>query len=311
MIYPDYFDPKLSLRLIGLKDKFIFFKNLILKNELPKVTCLSGEKGSGKSTLVNHLLHFIYDEKNYNIEDNIIDKTKNFHNLFVSSTFPNIIYLKSESYKSVKIEDIRKLKQDILKTPIISNKRFVILDDVENFNLNSLTALLKIIEEPNENNYFILINNKSKLLIETIKSRSIEFKIILKRNDKDEIINSLIKVLNIKPVLNNRLVDVTPGNFIKFDYILSQNKIDPEEKLIKNLDILLKLFKKERDIFFKDLLFFLVDYNFKITNTKKTSYPNKIIEKKNSIIRNINEFFLFNLNHNTLLRLIESTISDE
>ena len=39
---------------------------------------------------------------------------------------------------------------------------------------------LKIIEEPNKNNYFILINNKSKNLIDTIKSRCIEIKIIYK-----------------------------------------------------------------------------------------------------------------------------------
>ena len=31
-----------------------------------------------------------------------------------------------------------------------------------------LNALLKIIEEPSKNNYFILINNKSKPLIETL-----------------------------------------------------------------------------------------------------------------------------------------------
>ena len=65
--------------------------------------------------------------------------------------------------------DIEKLKNDLLKTQIKNDKRFVILDDVDSFNSNSLNALLKIIEEPN-NNYFILINNKSKPVLETIKS---------------------------------------------------------------------------------------------------------------------------------------------
>ena len=46
---------------------------------------------------------------------------------------------------------------------MIDNKRFVILDDVEMFNLNSMNALLKMIEEPGPDNYFILIYNKSKL----------------------------------------------------------------------------------------------------------------------------------------------------
>ena len=54
---------------------------------------------------------------------------------------------------------------------MMDQKRFVILDDVEVFNKNSLNALLKLIEEPGESNYFILINNSTKDLIETIKSR--------------------------------------------------------------------------------------------------------------------------------------------
>ena len=41
--------------------------------------------------------------------------------------------------------------------------------------------LLKIIEEPSKKNYFILINNKSKPILDTIKSRSLEIKIISKR----------------------------------------------------------------------------------------------------------------------------------
>ena len=40
---------------------------------------------------------------------------------------------------------------------------------------------LKIIEEPTKNNYFIFINNKTKPILETIKSRSLELKIILNK----------------------------------------------------------------------------------------------------------------------------------
>ena len=68
---------------------------------------------------------------------------------------------------------------------MIENKRFVILDDVEMFNLNSMNALLKIIEDPGPDNYFILINNKSKPLLETIKSRCIEFHINLNSEKKE------------------------------------------------------------------------------------------------------------------------------
>ena len=51
------------------------------------------------------------------------------------------------------------------------------MDDIDSYNLNCLNALLKILEEPSENTYFFLINNKSKSIIQTIKSRCIEIKI--------------------------------------------------------------------------------------------------------------------------------------
>ena len=36
----------------------------------------------------------------------------------------------------------------------MNKPRFIIFDDVELFNNNSLNALLKIIEEPSKNNFF-------------------------------------------------------------------------------------------------------------------------------------------------------------
>ena len=40
---------------------------------------------------------------------------------------------------------------------MIDSDRFIVLDDIELFNVNSLNALLKIIEEPSKKNYFILL----------------------------------------------------------------------------------------------------------------------------------------------------------
>ena len=55
--------------------------------------------------------------------------------------------------------------------------KIVIIDNLEYFNLNALSALLKIIEEPPQNTYFFLINNSESKLLKTIKSRCLEFKV--------------------------------------------------------------------------------------------------------------------------------------
>ena len=178
------FDPKNSIELFGLRKNFNFLKGLYNSKKLPNITLISGEKGLGKSTLINHLLFYIFDKKNYNENNFTINAESHFYKLFKTNIFQNIIYYSGDKFKNIKIDDIRNLKKRIYQKSIINDKRFIIFDDIEIINDNGLNALLKILEEPTKNNYFILIDNKSKILKETIKSRCIEFKIILSESEK-------------------------------------------------------------------------------------------------------------------------------
>ena len=308
MTISEYFDSKKTLNLVGHKKNFNFFKDLILKDMLPKVIMLSGEKGIGKATLINHIMHFYFEKKNYDENNNKILKRTHFTELYENDSFSNIIYLKGSEFKNTKIEDIRILKSNLLKTTLNNDKRFIILDDVENFNTNSLNALLKLIEEPGANNYFILINNKTKPLLETIKSRSLEIKIILDEESRKKIISFLLKNFEQKISLNEDLVATTPGNFLKFNYVIQTNKIKIEDNFLDNLEKLLKLYKKEKNLFFKDLILFLFDYYFQIDRSKRIFSNDKLIEKRTLIVKNINNFFLYNLSQSALLNSIKNNI---
>ena len=308
MTISEYFDSKKTLNLVGHKKNFNFLKDLILKDMLPKVILLSGEKGIGKATLINHIMHFYFEKKNYDENNNKILKKTHFTELYENDLFSNIIYLKGSEFKNTKIEDIRILKSNLLKTTLNNDKRFIIFDDVENFNTNSLNALLKLIEEPGVNNYFILINNKTKPLLETIKSRSLEIKIILDEESRKKIISFLLKNFEQKISLNEDLVATTPGNFVKFNYVIQTNKIKIEDNFLDNLEKLLKLYKKEKNLFFKDLILFLFDYYFQIDRSKRIFSNDKLIEKRTLIVKNINNFFLYNLSQSALLNSIKNNI---
>ena len=311
MIFPLYFKSKNSLKLFGLIDNFIFLKKLYLKNKLPKVLMLSGIKGSGKSTLVNHLMYYIFDKDNYNLESNELKSNSKFYNQFKDNINENITYLSGEDFKNVKIEDIRNLKTRIFQT-IISNKpRFIILDDVELFNNNSLNALLKIIEEPTKNNYFILINNKTKPIIETVKSRCLDIKIILNESKRTTIIESLIKKFKINLLFDPEFYPLSPGHFIKFNYLFNENKISLDNDFIKNLGILLNLYKKNKEVIFIDMIFFLTNSYLNKLKNENLFKNDEIIEYKSFIFENINKFFRYNLNQNALLNTINNKISDE
>lgn len=311
MTIPTFFDPKKSLNLYGLFDNFNFFKNLYLKNRLPKVLMLSGKKGIGKSTIINHLMFFIFDKKNFNEKTCEFAANSTFYNQFINNIYPNIIYLSGLDFKNTKIDDLRNLKTKILQSTISDLPRFIIFDDVELFNTNTMNALLKLIEEPSRRNYFILINNKSKKLIETISSRCLDIKIIFNEQKRLDIIELLINKFNINNlVINPKSSQLTPGYFIKFNYIFIENEISLDKDFLENLSILLNLYKKDKDIIYIDIISFLTDSYFNGLKEKSLFTNDKVIEYKRFVFDNINKYFIYNLNQKALLNIIDNKINE-
>ena len=110
MIYPVFFNAKNSLNLFGLEENLKFLLNLYNKKKLPKVLMLTGAKGSGKSTLINHFLFSIFDSDNYNEKNLNLSINSSFLKQFKNDIFSNIIYINGSDFKSIKIDDIRDLK---------------------------------------------------------------------------------------------------------------------------------------------------------------------------------------------------------
>ena len=311
MNYPLFFDTKNSLSLFDLKENFRFISELYLKKNLPKVLMFTGNKGSGKSTLINHFLYSIFDVNNYDKKKFSISKDSIFLKQFQNNIFSNIIYINGADYKSVKIEDIRNLKKQILQSTISKKDRFIIFDDIELFNQSSLNALLKIIEEPSQKNYFFLINNKGKPLIETIKSRALEVKIILSEKQRLEIINKLVNLHKLDLILDPKFCQLSPGNYVKFNFICKEYNILPLNNFEENLSLLLDLYKRKKDILIINLLFYLADQYLRYIKGKNLLKNEKIFEIKNYILDNLNNFILYNINQNSLINAIEEKLNHE
>ena len=311
MNYPSFFNPQNSSKLFGMEDNFNFLHNLYLDKKLPKILMFSGEKGIGKFTLINHFLYSIFDSKNYNLNEYSFNESSNILKQLKNNIFSNVIYINGSDFKSVKIEDIRNLKKKILQSTILNKDRFIILDDIDIFNTNSLNALLKIIEEPTKSNYFFLINNKSKVILDTVKSRSIEIKILIKNSQRLEIIKNLINNHNLELTLDPNISKISPGNFIKFNYICKEYDISPSENYIENLSLLLNLYKKNKEKLFINLAYFISDFYLNSENRKNNLKNDKIYEIKNFIFSNLNSFMMDNINQNSLVNSVNSKLNNE
>ena len=186
----------------------------------------------------------------------------------------------------------------------ISSERFIILDSVDIFNINSLNALLKIIEEPSENNFFILTNNNSKKIPETVKSRCIELKIIMKSEDKKIVAQKLLTKFGQKSFFDYD-ESLSPGNYLKFNYLIETININLDDPFIRNLNTLISFYQKKKDLFLIDLIFFILDYNFKKFREKDNIKSEMLISDRLFISKNIHDFFSLNLSQGALINSIQ------
>ena len=58
-------------------------------------------------------------------------------------------------WENIKIENVRNLRKFLSKTSYSQDLKIVMIDNSELLNINSANALLKVIEEPGNNTFFL------------------------------------------------------------------------------------------------------------------------------------------------------------
>ena len=299
-----------SIQLFGLDNFFHDFVKLYESNKFPKVLLLSGDKGLGKFTLVFHLVNYLLSNKNtesYNLDNFKINQQSHIYKQIVSNVCQNFVYISNEYKSKTSIENIRLLKKTFNNSLLNNMPRFIVFDDVELMNINSANSLLKLIEEPSDINYFILINKKRQKIIETIKSRAIETKFYINIKKKKEILNKLINVFNLEDYFTYEYLNLTtPGQILKYTEYSMNLSIDLSMDFYEIASVILNNYKKNKDDLLIDTLIFILEIKFsKNINNKDNFITSSRV--KIDLLKLLNNYKKFNLSNSSILDYVKST----
>ena len=303
-------------KLYGLSHIFNEIVDLFTSKKLPNKILLSGSKGCGKATLAYHFINYVFsiNKKNsYNIKSNEINTENTSFKLIKNGSHPNFHLIDlMEDKKNIEISQIRNMINYANKSSFNNKPRFVLIDNVENLNINSSNALLKIIEEPNKNLFFILIHNDTKKIIKTLKSRCLIFKVNLTFNESIYVSNCLLNE-NVFELLNKDLINFyfKPGDFTGLINFAKENKIELNEYNLKNFLLLLineNYYKK--NYFIKSNIFNLIELYF-LKILYQSDEKSKIFSFYTSFIKKIDYTNKFNLDYESLFMEFKSKVLNE
>ncbi len=131
-----------------------------------------------------------------------------------NSSHPDMIFIDPPAGKNIiPISLIRELGSTLSSRPNEAKFRMVLISKADAMNVQAQNALLKMLEEPPENTFFILMAVRTDLLLSTIISRC--RKIRFKPLSSKIIANRLVSEFQIDPELAHIVSETVDSDFIK------------------------------------------------------------------------------------------------
>lgn len=146
-------------------------QNAISSNKIPHAIIIEGENGLGKKTLAR----FIAMAAICTGADKPCGECENCR-LETGSNHPDIIRIRpQEKKKSILVEQIRDMRQEVYIKPHTAERKVYIIEQADTMNASSQNAILKVLEEPPQDVCFILLCENRSSLLPTVVSRCVTF----------------------------------------------------------------------------------------------------------------------------------------
>ena len=311
-------EPKSQLSLFGYENYFNLFIKLYKKNKLPNVILLNGPKGIGKATFAYHFINYLLsqnEENKYLINDFKINRKNISYKHMLNKTHPNFFLLQNNLLdEDIKIDQVRSLLKFLGKSVFSKNIKIVMIDNAEYLNLNSSNALLIDLEEPGDSTFFFIIKNSSSKILNTIKSRCIEFKLFFNAKQKKRIftnINQQYKLdFNLENFYDNFYFD-SPGNLLKYLIFFKDSDIDVYTDKLSCILHLFEKYKSKKDFELLSMASLLIEQYYNELSLNNKNNLNYYFINKHKIINEINNMKKFNLDKKNLLISLQGTLINE
>ena len=168
-----------------------------------------------------------------------------------NNTYPDFLFIsRNKDENNISIETIRNVSDFVYLSPIVSNKKAVLIDNIDYMSINASNAFLKILEEPSHNVLLLLTTTKLFAILPTIRSRCIKEKVnnnndcivTYIENKSKSFIDDSINYLENNVLFDNNFIEKYSNNVYDFilitiDYLNKQlietNKLTNASKILQ------------------------------------------------------------------------------
>ncbi len=208
-------------------------QHLLAKRKIPHALLFTGIDGIGKLLTARVLAKSLLCEHEYTGDSGHLPcghcrSCKSFD----QRNHPDFYCLKPDgkTLKMIKIEQVRQMQSAISLAPYLSDKRVVIIDGAEYMNEVAANSLLKTLEEPVGQVFFILISSNKDMLLNTILSRCM--KIYFAPLQEIEVTQVLTKKFTIDETKARLIAKLSGGSASKAIEFIDDNSLAIRDKAI-------------------------------------------------------------------------------
>ncbi|WP_225048131.1 DNA polymerase III subunit delta' [Lacticaseibacillus kribbianus] len=144
------------------------FDRVIEAGQLSQAYIFSGPSGTGKAQFAQWLAMRLFCQ---DLQDGQPCGKCPECSRILSENHPDVVWLRSDA-KSIKVDDVRTLKQEMSKSGVEGSRRVFVITDAERLTPGAANSLLKFYEEPVPGMLIILTTAAKNQLLPTILSRA-------------------------------------------------------------------------------------------------------------------------------------------